>query len=133
MQKKNSVISVWYPNSEKKPNAHPQCELQNHAGQDQYVTLDSQNSFHGYGDPPKSIQDQQSGNFKHHADSKGSIGGVAYLLETKLKWIIAWSNAEEEPNKVYTQILNDTEAIDWAQIKANLGISGNQSSDKNKF
>ncbi|XP_022748132.1 23 kDa jasmonate-induced protein-like [Durio zibethinus] len=96
--------------------------------------LDSQNYWHGYGDPPKSIQDQQAGDFKHNTDSEGSIGGVAYLLKgNKLKWIIAWSNAENEPNKVYTEIIEGSQPIDWFQIKASLGKSGNQSSDDNKF
>ncbi|XP_022747703.1 uncharacterized protein LOC111297284 isoform X2 [Durio zibethinus] len=82
---------------------YTECQLQNHAGKNQYVTLDNQNYWHGNRDPPRPIQDQQAGEFKHNTDSKGSIGGVAYLLkDNKLKWIIAWSNVENEPNKVYT-------------------------------
>ena len=77
------------------------CQLQNHAGNKQYVTfLPPPQSWHGSGDPPKSIQDQHAGNFQHDADTTGSIAGVAYVLEDKLKWVIAWSNAENVPNKV---------------------------------
>ncbi|KAK6228612.1 hypothetical protein SCA6_000952 [Theobroma cacao] len=104
---------------------YTQCQLQNHAGKKQYVTLDSGNDWHGSGSPPKTIQDQESGEFKHNADSTGSIGGVAY--------VVAWSNKEQQPNQVYTQILKGSDEVDWQQIKDNLDQSSHQSSDLGKL
>ncbi|EOY19736.1 Uncharacterized protein TCM_045043 [Theobroma cacao] len=91
---------------------YTQCQLQNHAGKKQYETMDSGNDWHGSGSPPKTIQDQESGEFKHNADSTGSIGGVAY---------------------VYTQILKGSDEVDWQQIKDNLDQSSHQSSDLGKL
>ncbi|OMP03353.1 23 kDa jasmonate-induced protein-like protein [Corchorus olitorius] len=106
-----------------------QCYLKNNT--DVYVTLDSQSYWHGYGQPPRSIQSQTEGYLKHSADDAGSIGGISYVLGNQIKWIVAWSNAEDQSNKVYTNILKASDVIDWADIKANLGKSGNQSSVNN--
>ncbi|EOY19732.1 hypothetical protein QUC31_005977 [Theobroma cacao] len=112
---------------------YTQCQLQNHAGKKQYVTLDCQKDWHGSGDPPKTIQDQTSADFKHNADSTGSIGGVAFVLSNEIKWVVAWSNKEQQSNKVYTQILKGGDEVDWNQIKDNLDQSSNQSSDLDKY
>ncbi|XVF00127.1 hypothetical protein REPUB_Repub03eG0258200 [Reevesia pubescens] len=104
-------------------------QLWNHSGQ--YITIDSFNYWHGYGEAPKVIQDTQAGNFQVNADPAGSIGGVVYDLAGKLKWIVAWSNAENQPNKAYTQIIEETIPVNWADIYANLGKSGNQFSVSN--
>ena len=81
---------------------YTQCQLQNHAGHKQYLTLDTSCNWYGSMDPPKTIQDQRAADFQQDADvhGKGSIGGVAYVLGDKLKWIVAWSNTRNLLNKV---------------------------------
>ncbi|XP_021299949.1 uncharacterized protein LOC110428444 [Herrania umbratica] len=112
---------------------YTKCQLQNHAGKAQFVTLDSQKDWHGSGNAPKTIQDQAPGDFTHNADSAGSIGGVVYVLSNEIKWVVAWSNKEQQPNKVYTQIFKASDEVDWQQIADNLDQSSQQSSDLGKL
>ncbi|GMI79997.1 hypothetical protein HRI_001669000 [Hibiscus trionum] len=74
-------------------------------------------TIHGYGVPPETIQDQETGEFKHVCDSTGSAAGVAYTLEHKLKWVTAWSNHRGRPKTASTMILPLDEEIDWEKIK----------------
>ncbi|KAK8583838.1 hypothetical protein V6N13_109230 [Hibiscus sabdariffa] len=67
--------------------------------------------------PPETIQDEETGEFKHVVDSTGSAAGVAYTLEHKLKWVTAWVNNRGQPKKASTVILPLDEEIDWEKIK----------------
>ncbi|KAK8490461.1 hypothetical protein V6N11_010288 [Hibiscus sabdariffa] len=92
-----------------------ECRFQNHAGQ--CLTHGRIYSIHGHGIPPETIQDRETGEFKHVADSTGSAAGVAYTLEHKLKWVTAWVNNRGKPNTASTVILPLDEEIDWEKIK----------------
>ncbi|KAK5832917.1 uncharacterized protein LOC128292762 [Gossypium arboreum] len=107
------------------PIVYTECLFQNQAGQ--CLTLYKAFNIHGHGDPQKTIQDKETGEFKHFPDSEGLVGVVEYILEHKLKWVVAWSNIPGKPDKVYTQILEMKEGIDLVKIKFQLDFSGNQS------
>ncbi|XVF82558.1 hypothetical protein PTKIN_Ptkin16aG0059100 [Pterospermum kingtungense] len=74
-------------------------------------------------DLPKNISIGETFEFKHEADSQGSIGALEYVFgeREKYKWVIAWSNAKDALNKVYTEILKDD--ADWNEIKESLSKS----------
>ncbi|XWS08225.1 hypothetical protein CRYUN_Cryun41cG0061400 [Craigia yunnanensis] len=71
-------------------------------------------------DVPKDIENEKPGKFTQQADSGGSIGSLEYVFGEgeKLKWVIAWSNAKNDLNKVYTQILKGR--ANWNEIKQSL-------------
>ncbi|KAA3478367.1 23 kDa jasmonate-induced protein-like protein [Gossypium australe] len=100
-----------------------QCQFLNLYGQD--LKLEGHFYWHGLGDPPETIAQNQSGSeFLHSGDSVGSVGAVSYLVGDKVRWIIAWSNSGEDPlklNKVYSEI-NEVSGgeIDWRSIKESL-------------
>ncbi|MFQ6640248.1 hypothetical protein Gotur_016738 [Gossypium turneri] len=74
----------------------------------------------------KEIKDEHTCFFLQKADSGGSIGGLEYVFPgDKYKWLIAWSNARNDLNKVYTVILPDD--ADWTEIKQSLDASGQES------
>lgn len=86
------------------PVVYTECLFQNQAGQ----CLTPYKAFNilGHGDPPKTIQDQETGEFKHFPDSDGLVGVAEYILEHMLKWVVAWSNIPGKPDKVSTFILS---------------------------
>ncbi|XP_022764681.1 23 kDa jasmonate-induced protein-like [Durio zibethinus] len=110
-------------------------ELSNLSGQT--VSLDDKDIWEGYrsGNFPKSIITGEVGEFQHSAESAGkiigSVGALAYKLDEKIKWIIAWSNPQNELNKVYTEILEET--ADWEQIKTSLEQDGQAKYTDTKF
>ncbi|TYI29408.1 hypothetical protein ES332_A05G314700v1 [Gossypium tomentosum] len=74
----------------------------------------------------KEIEDGNTGCFLQKADSGGSIGGLEYVFPgDEYKWVIAWSNARNDLNKVYTVIHRDD--VDWNEIKQSLDASGQES------
>lgn len=76
-----------------------QCQFRNLYGQD--LKLEDHIYWHGYGDPPETIaQNQSASEFRHSGDSVGSVGAVSYLVGDKVRWIIAWSNSGEDPLKL---------------------------------
>ncbi|MBA0702269.1 hypothetical protein Goari_020529 [Gossypium aridum] len=97
-----------------------QCQFRSLYGQD--LKLEDHIYWHGYGNPPEIIaQNQSASEFRHSGDSEGSVGAVSYLVGDKVRWIIAWSNSGEDPlklNKVYSEINEVSEGeIDWHSIK----------------
>ncbi|XVF82515.1 hypothetical protein PTKIN_Ptkin16aG0055400 [Pterospermum kingtungense] len=102
--------------------------IENHGCGSEPLKLDDKNFWEGsqYATPPKLILRGQSRRFVHRAGSGGSIGALEYIFpEDKYKLIIAWSNAKDDLNKVYTVILRDD--ANWHEIKGRLDISGHRS------
>ncbi|XVF82516.1 hypothetical protein PTKIN_Ptkin16aG0055500 [Pterospermum kingtungense] len=102
--------------------------IENYGCGSEPLKLDDKNFWEGsqYATPPKVILRGQSRRFVHRAGSGGSIGALEYIFpEDKYKLIIAWSNAKDDLNKVYTVILRDD--ANWHEIKERLDISGHRS------
>ncbi|MBA0837585.1 hypothetical protein Goarm_009731 [Gossypium armourianum] len=100
--------------------------LENFSGE--LMTLDDKTIWEGHRPEKldKKIEDGQIGFLLQKADSGGSIGGLEYVFPgDEYKWVIAWSNARNDLNKVYTVILRD--AADWTEIKQSLDASGQES------
>ncbi|MBA0880631.1 hypothetical protein Goshw_021650 [Gossypium schwendimanii] len=100
--------------------------LENHSGE--LMKLDNKIFWAGprpeYVD--KEIKHGHTGLFLQKANSEGSIGGLEYIFPgDEYKWVIAWSNARNDLNKVYTVILRDD--ADWTEIKQSLDVSGQES------
>ncbi|TYH68085.1 hypothetical protein ES332_D06G234100v1 [Gossypium tomentosum] len=102
-----------------------QCQFRSLYGHD--LKLEGLINWKGCGEPPETIaQNQSASEFRHSGDSAGSVGAVSYLVGDKVRWIIAWSNSEDQPklNKVYSEINEVSEgAIDWHSIKDSLDQS----------
>ncbi|KAL1096333.1 hypothetical protein V6Z11_D06G216600 [Gossypium hirsutum] len=82
-----------------------QCQFRSLYGHD--LKLEGLINWKGCGEPPETIaQNQSASEFRHSGDSVGSVGAVSYLVGDKVRWIIAWSNSEDQPklNKVYSEI-----------------------------
>ncbi|GMI72500.1 hypothetical protein HRI_000919300 [Hibiscus trionum] len=97
-----------------------ECQFGNFSGQN--LKLEDFMYWHGYGDLPETIsQNQPTVEFKHFGDSEGSVGAVSYVAGDKVRWIIAWSNSGEDSlklNKVYSEISEVTERrVDWSAIR----------------
>ncbi|XVF82561.1 hypothetical protein PTKIN_Ptkin16aG0059400 [Pterospermum kingtungense] len=79
--------------------------------------------------PSTTLVNRKMDQFRHHADYEGSVGGLLYEFEDgghKFKWIIAWTNARGKHNKVYTQILENCDVVEWHKIKDILEKSGQE-------
>ncbi|KAL4309444.1 hypothetical protein GQ457_01G048520 [Hibiscus cannabinus] len=103
-----------------------ECQFGNFSGQN--LKLEDLMYWHGYGDLPETIsQNQQTVEFKHFGDSNGSVGAVSYVVGDKVRWIFAWSNSGEEMlklNKVYSEISEVSErGVDWDSIREALDQS----------
>ncbi|KAK8977650.1 hypothetical protein V6N11_013433 [Hibiscus sabdariffa] len=103
-----------------------ECQFGNFSGQN--LKLEDFMYWHGYGDLPETIsQNQPMVEFKHFGDSNGSVGAVSYLVGDKVRWIIAWSNSGEDMlklNKVYSEISEVSErGVDWDSIREALDQS----------
>ncbi|XVF82514.1 hypothetical protein PTKIN_Ptkin16aG0055300 [Pterospermum kingtungense] len=102
---------------------YTEVELQNFSSET--LKLDDKKFWGGsqFAVPPQEIKGRQIGRFEHRAGSNGSIGALEYVFPGDgYKLIVAWSNAKDDLNKVYTVILRDK--AKWTQIKESLDISG---------
>ncbi|KAH1064487.1 hypothetical protein J1N35_029474 [Gossypium stocksii] len=85
------------------------CRINNESGKT--LQLDSSEPFLG-SEEFDGTQDNvtETSSFKQQAASEGSdrcaSGYVTYNIEDNLRWIIAWRNAMDEQNKVYTAIIS---------------------------
>ncbi|KAK8991958.1 hypothetical protein V6N11_044851 [Hibiscus sabdariffa] len=93
--------------------------------------LSDQKDWYGSETPPAVIQAKSSAEFKHEASSGSSKGGVVYSVENGIKWIISWSNMEDESNKVYIDITKDV--VDWISIELLLANSTSNPPSVTKF
>ncbi|KAK8477036.1 hypothetical protein V6N11_044853 [Hibiscus sabdariffa] len=111
------------------PAKYTNVTLQNNT--DDNLMLSGQKDWYGSANPPAVIQAKSSAEFKHEASSGSSKGGVVYSVENGIKWIIAWSNMEDESNKVYIDITKD--AVDWFSIELLLANSTSNPPSVTKF
>ncbi|KAL4289595.1 hypothetical protein GQ457_14G021040 [Hibiscus cannabinus] len=85
------------------------------------LSLSGFNDWSGSGTCPNVTPAKLSLTFCHNADAQGagSKGGVVYTVGNGgIKWVIAWSNMQNDENKVYVDI-TDT-AVDWSAVKSSL-------------
>ncbi|KAK8991971.1 hypothetical protein V6N11_044869 [Hibiscus sabdariffa] len=87
----------------------------------------------GSGTCPNVTPAKLSLTFCHNANAQGagSKGGVVYTVGNGgIKWVIAWSNMENDANKVYVDITDA--AVDWSAVKLSLESSSSNPSPVSK-
>ncbi|MBA0746332.1 hypothetical protein Gogos_008863, partial [Gossypium gossypioides] len=128
--KRNKMVVFAYPETktiEISTNGFPEfieCTINNESGKT--LELDWSEPFLG-SEEFVGIQDkvEENSSFQQQAASEGSdrcaSGYVTYKIEDNLRWIIAWRNAMDERNKVYTEIISGakTGSIDKLVRKSN--------------
>ncbi|MBA0721303.1 hypothetical protein Golax_008862 [Gossypium laxum] len=115
--KRNKMVVFAYPETktiEISTNGFPEfieCTINNESGKT--LELDSTEQFLGSGEFNEiedKVEQASTSTFKQQAASVGSdrcaSGYVTYKIEDNLRWIIAWRNAVDERNKVYTEIIS---------------------------